>query len=176
MTSNPASEIASLLQSSSVNKNPDPSKDLSPSTAASKKTPVQPSVAQAHHRPRRTRSRSSKRLPTSSASGECSGEDIPISILQPLPRTQTHFPLPDLRFEQSYLSRINTCSSTWSIAWVTFLDQVLFPLVQGIGWNVILSGWRHYNRGVKFQGHGVGARMRRWWWDVNKWKLPSRGQ
>jgi hypothetical protein len=41
-------------------------------------------------------------------------------------------------------------------------------------WTLILSGWRHVNRSSKFSGRGVGARLRRWWWGVNKWQIPDR--
>lgn len=40
-------------------------------------------------------------------------------------------------------------------------------------WTLLLSGWRHFNRSTKFSGHGAGARLRRWWWGVNNWKLPE---
>jgi hypothetical protein len=44
---------------------------------------------------------------------------------------------------------------------------------QGVMWTLILNGWRHWNREAKFSGQGVGARIRRWWWGVNKWTLPT---
>jgi hypothetical protein len=40
-------------------------------------------------------------------------------------------------------------------------------------WTLILNGWRHWNREAKFSGQSVGARIRRWWWGVNKWTLPT---
>lgn len=36
-----------------------------------------------------------------------------------------------------------------------------------------MFGWRHWNRGTKFRGRGVGAKVRKWWWGVNNWKLPE---
>ncbi|KAI7003617.1 hypothetical protein KC362_g19003, partial [Hortaea werneckii] len=27
--------------------------------------------------------------------------------------------------------------------------------------------------GTKFSGQTVGAKIRRWWWGVNKWKVPE---
>ncbi|KAF3901809.1 hypothetical protein AA313_de0206107 [Arthrobotrys entomopaga] len=86
-------------------------------------------------------------------------------------------PLPDLRFEQSYLASIKDATEKkkyWLIALITVRDQLLFPLIQGCLWNLALSGWRYWNRGVKFRGEGVGARVRRWWWQVNGWEYPTR--
>lgn len=44
---------------------------------------------------------------------------------------------------------------------------------QGVVWTLILSGWRHWNRSAKFSGQTVGAKIRRWWWGVNNWKIPE---
>lgn len=48
------------------------------------------------------------------------------------------------------------------------------PLSQGLVYNLALFGWRAWNTDVAFQGAGVGARVRRWWWGVNNWKLPGQ--
>lgn len=29
------------------------------------------------------------------------------------------------------------------------------------------------NRGTKFTGQTLGARVRNWWWKVNNWKIPA---
>lgn len=55
-------------------------------------------------------------------------------------------------------------------------DQVLLPLTQGILWNLAMHGWRFWNRGAKFSGKGVGAKIRRWWWDVNNWQMPKEAK
>ena len=47
------------------------------------------------------------------------------------------------------------------------------PLVQGTAWALIVAGWRHWNGAAKFSGQTVGAKIRRWWWGVNNWDLPS---
>ncbi|KAI5820034.1 hypothetical protein BZA77DRAFT_302851 [Pyronema omphalodes] len=84
-------------------------------------------------------------------------------------------PLPDLRFEQSYLASLAPADGVWwKIVLITLKDQVMLPLLQGVGFNLALFGWRHWNRGVKFHGMGLGAKVRRWWWGVNNWKLPER--
>lgn len=158
MAHNPANDLASILQSASIKRHPSPTHDLNPSTTASIKRPV-------HLRQQSLRNdrRSS------------SDHDIPVSILDPQPRTSTLPPLPDLRFEQSYLARIKTCTSNREVAWVTFVDHVFMPLSQGLVWNLLLFGWRSWNTNVKFRGKGVGARIRRWWWGVNNWTVPDTG-
>ncbi len=47
------------------------------------------------------------------------------------------------------------------------------PLVQGIAWTLAVAGWKHWNRAATFSGHTVGAKIRRWWWNVNNWQLPK---
>lgn len=49
----------------------------------------------------------------------------------------------------------------------------MMPLVQGLAWTLIVSGWKHWNRAANFSGQTVGAKIRRWWWGVNGWKLPE---
>ena len=49
------------------------------------------------------------------------------------------------------------------------------PLTQGIVWNLAMLGWRFWNRGANLRGAGLGARFRRWWWEVNNWKVPAEG-
>lgn len=58
---------------------------------------------------------------------------------------------------------------------MTVRDQLVLPLVQGMMWNLAVYGWRYWNGGVKFVGEGVGARVRRWWWGVNGWRIPEQG-
>ncbi|KAL8939643.1 MAG: hypothetical protein Q9216_003251 [Gyalolechia sp. 2 TL-2023] len=149
----PVVDIASAIQSASIKRNPDPAHDLNPSTAASTKKPVSP-----------TTSISSK------------ADSIPESAVRPIPRRANLPPLPDMRFEQSYLASLQGAESWWSIAWITGRDQVVLPLVQGMLWTLLLSGWRYWNRGAQFQGANLGSRVRRWWWGVNNWKVPEETQ
>jgi hypothetical protein len=51
--------------------------------------------------------------------------------------------------------------------------QVILCFTQGMIWTLALNGWRHWNRSAKFSGQSVGARIRRWWWGVNNWKIPN---
>ena len=54
-------------------------------------------------------------------------------------------------------------------------DQMLLPLLQGTLWTLAIAGWRHWHRGANHVGQGIGARLRRWWWEVNQWEQPKEG-
>ncbi|EAT90193.2 hypothetical protein SNOG_01981 [Parastagonospora nodorum SN15] len=149
-------EIASTLQGASINRHPSPRHDLNPSTAASEKQPV---TLDPYADP--------------DADSDLAEDEIPVSILNPIPRKQNMPPLPDLRFEQSYLKSIESAKSWKDVLWITLKDQVIFCFAQGVLWTLVLSGWRHWNRSAKFSGQGVGAKIRRWWWGVNNWKVPD---
>ncbi|KAL8836852.1 MAG: hypothetical protein Q9170_002743 [Blastenia crenularia] len=149
----PVVDIASAIQSASIKHHPDPAHDLNPSTAASSKKPVSPD-----------------------ASVSSRADSIPASVVRPVPRRTNLPPLPDMRFEQSYLASLQGAESWWSIAWITGRDQVILPLVQGMLWTLLLSGWRYWNRGAQFQGATLGSKVRRWWWGVNHWKIPEETQ
>ena len=43
-------------------------------------------------------------------------------------------------------------------------------------WTLLLSGWRYWNRGAHFKGATLGSKVRRWWWNVNNWKIPEETQ
>ncbi|KAL2052792.1 hypothetical protein ABVK25_007033 [Lepraria finkii] len=144
-------DIASTIQSASIKHYPDPAHDLNPSTAASEKRPVSPT--------------------SSISSSEAS---IPEYVLKPIPRRSNLPPLPDLRFEQSYLASLEGAETYWRIAWITGRDQMLLPLVQGMLWTLALSGWRYWNKGAAFSGQSFGARVRKWWWGVNNWDIPPQ--
>ncbi len=52
-------------------------------------------------------------------------DEIPISVLRPRPRERSSYPpMPDLRFEQSYLHSLAKADTWWKVAWVTVRDQV----------------------------------------------------
>ena len=88
MQSDIPGEITSAIQSASIKRHPSPRHDLNPSTAASAKQPV---YLDDNH---------------SDVDSDMAHDQIPISVLNPIPRKQTMPPLPDLRFEQSYLKSI----------------------------------------------------------------------
>lgn len=144
--------IASTIQSASLNRHPSSAHDLNPSTAASSKQPVSPTISIS------------------------SDDSIPYSTLKPVPRKSNLPPLPDLRFEQSYLASLRDVDNWKGVLWVTGRDQVVLPLVQGMLWTLGLAGWRYWNRSAKFSGASVGSRVRRWWWGVNNWEIPTKTQ
>ena len=151
----PIPEIVSTIQSASIKRHPSPHHDINPSTAASRKEPVIfPSPPDS---------------PVSGASIHSSALDAP----QPAPRKANLPPLPDLRFEQSYLASLKDTKNNWEIAYITVRDQVFMPLAQGMLWSLALSGWRHWNQNTAIQGGGLGAKVRRWWWRFNDWELPG---
>jgi hypothetical protein len=155
-SSSAVGEIASTIQSASINRHPSPAHDANPSTTASTKEPVYVST----------------RRPSTQSSVDT--DVVPLSAIRPAPRTSTLPPLPDLRFEQSYLKSLEGAQGWIGIGWITTRDQILLPLVQGLLWTLILSGWRHWNRRSKLSGNSAGARVRRWWWNVNNWDLPGK--
>ncbi|KAK6368165.1 uncharacterized protein PV06_09542 [Exophiala oligosperma] len=164
MASNPAAELASAIQSVSIKRHPSPEHDINPSTAASKKVPATLVESQSQSPPR------SRSASLSTATSEST---IPSEIIRPRPRRKSFPPIPDFRFEQSYLASIKNADTPLTVAVITIRDQVLLPLFQGVAWNLIMFGWRHWNRGTKFQGQTLGAKVRKWWWGVNNWKIPA---
>jgi hypothetical protein len=97
-------EIASTIQTASINRHPDPHQDTNQSTATSRSEAVV--------------------VGSSSAVSDIEEDEIPISILQPPPRTRSLPPLPDLRFEQSYLRSIEHANGWGAVAYITIRDQV----------------------------------------------------
>ncbi|OJJ87178.1 DUF1770 domain-containing protein [Aspergillus glaucus CBS 516.65] len=150
----PASEIAGTVQAASVNPDPSPAHDINPTTSASEK----------------------QHVPESAIMDDT--DSIPSDVVDPsrMVRTmvrQKHLPpLPDLRFEQSYLASLKDADTWGRVAWITIRDQVILPLVQGTLWTLALSGWRYWNRNASLSGRTLGSRVRRWWYEVNNWKLP----
>lgn len=47
------------------------------------------------------------------------------------------------------------------------------PLLQGTLWTLLVCGFRYSNRAATMNGQTVGAKIRRWWWGVNNWKVPG---
>jgi hypothetical protein len=123
-------EIAETIQTASINRAPSPSHDLNPSTAASQKEPVT-------LRPNPASDSSLEKLSFDDDEDGIDGEeeeDIPYSVLEPTPRRQSFGPLPDLRFEQSYLASIAGADSTWKILAITVRDQV-YNYIQLEAWD-----------------------------------------
>lgn len=117
-------QIAETIQTASINRAPSPSHDINPSTAASAKQPV-------------TLSSSSpdKYVYDDDIDIDIDEEedDIPYNVLKPTPRRASLPPLPDLRFEQSYLASISHAETNWRVAYITIRDQVRPPLLLLVG-------------------------------------------
>ena len=115
-------QIAETIQTAHINRDPSSQHDINPSTAASRKEPVtleEHPISDLHDE--------------GIDEGDEDEEDIPYSVVRPKRRTSHLPPLPDLRFEQSYLHSISQANSWWRIAWITTRDQVgkrrLLPVV-----------------------------------------------
>ncbi|KAM7215814.1 Fungal protein of unknown function (DUF1770) domain containing protein [Rhypophila decipiens] len=105
-------------------------------------------------------------------------ETQPFSILHGKSRSRRgrHLPpLPDLRYEQSYLHSIREADTWWKIGLITARDQVMMPFAQGILYNLGICGWQYWNRNARVHGSSLGARLRRWWYGVNNWPIPPPG-
>lgn len=119
-------QLAETLQTAHINRSPSPKHDINPSTAASKKEPV--TVSDSHP---------INDFLDDDDEEEFDEEDIPYSVLRPTKRSAHLPPLPDLRFEQSYLHSIANADRWWKVAWITARDQVSFN--DGV-WGE--TGWR----------------------------------
>lgn len=148
-----AIQVAETLQTAHIKHNPDPSHDRAPSTSMDSKRPVDLAATSPSDDP-----------DVLSDIEDADEDEIPVSILRPTPRRPQMPPLPDMRFEQSYLASIKDCAGWQGVAYVTVRDQVLMPFVQGTAWALIVAGWRHWNGAASFKGRTIGSRIRRWWW------------
>jgi len=123
MSSSLPLQVAETIQTASINRDPSPTHDLNPSTAASAKEPVtvSPNVP--------AFGSSLNKYNYDEDDGidvENEEEDIPYSVLKPVPRRASFGPLPDLRFEQSYLASIAGADTRWRVAYITIRDQVRY--------------------------------------------------
>lgn len=100
-----AIQAAETIQTAHIEHSPDVAHNVAPSTAADRKERVEldadPDVA-----------------------SDVDEDEIPVSILRPTPRKPTMPPLPDLRFEQSYLASIKDAKGWQGVAFITMRDQV----------------------------------------------------
>ncbi|KAJ5536354.1 hypothetical protein N7513_009540 [Penicillium frequentans] len=141
-------EIPEIIQTASIQHNPSAEHDINPATAASEKYPV-------------------VEAPASEAGSLASDIVDEHRVIRPVRRHQTLPPLPDLRFEQSYLASLKD-ADTWGAGGLDYRER------PGTVWTLALSGWKFWNRNASLSGQTVGSRIRRWWYDVNNWKLPPK--
>ncbi|KAI1213109.1 DUF1770-domain-containing protein [Annulohypoxylon truncatum] len=167
-------QIAETIQTAHIQRAPSPRHDLNPSSSMSEKRPVRLSSSSRHHRRRSHDSIDDvDDIDDGDDEEEDDDEDIPISVLRPRPRTRSFPPMPDLRFEQSYLHSISKADTWWRVGWITVRDQIMMPFAQGVLYNLAICGWHHWNKNARLSGNSTGARLRRWWYGVNKWPLPA---
>ncbi|KAH6850096.1 hypothetical protein B0I37DRAFT_370727 [Chaetomium sp. MPI-CAGE-AT-0009] len=113
-------QLAETVQTAHINREPSPRHDLNPSTAASRKEPVR-------LEPVAPEDGSADEEGSSADDEEDETEDEKIyhrSRITPRPRRHNFPPMPDLRFEQSYLSSIRNADTWWKVGWITARDQV----------------------------------------------------
>jgi DNA repair and recombination protein RAD54B len=112
-----ATEIASTLQSASLNRHPSPTRDMNPtSQLAGAREPV--TLTNPDDDDDEAADGLDERAPSIAT------DEVPLSAIRPLPRTQNLPPLPDLRFEQSYLRSLEGTKGWTGVAYVTIRDQV----------------------------------------------------
>ena len=102
-----AIQAAETLQTAHINQRPSIEHDLAPSTAADSKAPVRIDID-----------------PSLEVQSDVDDDEVPLSVLQPIPRRPQMPPLPDLRFEQSYLASIKNAQNWQMVAYITVRDQV----------------------------------------------------
>ncbi|CAK7565492.1 MAG: hypothetical protein SEPTF4163_003409 [Sporothrix epigloea] len=200
MSSSIPLQIAETVQTAHIVHSPSAERDLAPSTAADTREPIV--IAADSEQDRRQQPAKNHILKADPLEldpfddgdlGEDEDEDSPYSVIRPWDPTakrNSHFnhvgrgshrphqqlpPLPDLRFEQSYLRSIAAADTWWKVGMVTVRDQVLMPFTQGLLYNLAVCGWHYWNRSAKLSGQSLGARVRRWWWGVNNWTIPGTG-
>lgn len=116
-------QLAETIQTAHIQRNPSPRHDLNPSTAASKKTPV--TLEPVFRDDGGIDDIDDRDRSDDEDEDEYEDEHYPSRVI-PRPRQPRHHlpPLPDLRFEQSYLSSIRNADTWWKIGLITVRDQV----------------------------------------------------
>jgi Autophagy receptor ATG43 len=156
---------------------PSPSRDIVPPTSADRPLvsivrDALPSIqfsssrANLHHLSQRHHSEDEDDDETVS---EISLEDSPHPSSSSKPRRPNLPPIPDLRFEQSYLKQLEAAKGSvmWMII-ITIREQVLFPGVQGFLWALGLAGIRTLRTRQAESGRGVGSWLRDWFGRLGK--------
>ena len=164
MASSVPLQVAETIQTAHINRHPSPAHDLNPSTAASRKEPVT-IVSEKRH----------ENFYPDEGIDESEEEDEDEVDYRVRSKGRRHHlpPLPDLRYEQSYLHGIRNADTWWKVALITARDQVMMPFMQGVLYNLAICGWQFYNRNAQIRGSSLGAKVRRWWYGVNNWPIPS---
>jgi len=143
------------VQDSHIVHDPSPSRDVAPSTSADR-PPISifheglPSMQFASSRSalyllsqQRQQAPSEDDQDDDSASSRTSDEDARHPQSPPKSRRRHLPPIPDLRFEQSYLKQLQAAKGSifWMII-ITIREQVLLPGIQGFVWALGIAGIR----------------------------------
>lgn len=84
----------------------------------------------------------------------------------------TRMPMPDMRFEQSYLASIANAKGNWmKIVWITVRGQFIAPFMQGLLYALAVQGLRNWLKGVGTNGYTLGKGLRDWWLKINNVNL-----
>jgi len=162
------------VQDSHIIRHPSPPRDIAPSTSADH-APVSivrdslPSIqfSSSHadlHRlsqPQPRHHRLEEDIGDDETVSEISLEDSPPPTSKPKPQLPPRPPIPDLRFEQSYLKGLEAAKG--SVMWmviITIRDQVLFPGLQGFVWALGMAGLRTFRTRQAESGATWGGWLR----------------
>lgn len=121
------SEIAGTIQAGHIARHPDPLFDNAPATAADTREPISIHNLR-QHQTNHSEYKGQDIDVDIEEDDDDDDTDVPYSVLRPASRTQGLPPLPDLRFEQSYLHSISKADKWWKVALITLRDQVCCPL------------------------------------------------
>lgn len=131
-------QVAETIQTAHINRAPSAQHDLNPSTAADMREPVH----------------------LEKDAGDEDEDDIPVSVLRPARRFSHLPPIPDLRFEQSYLHSIQDAKSWWMVAWITTRDQVRFRRpMRVIDLDQVVADANHVPPFAASDAHVAGCRL-----------------
>jgi hypothetical protein len=123
-------QIAETIQTAHIKREPSPSHDINPSTAASKREPASLQTQTSH-------SQHHDSLIPDDGIDEDDDEDeyahsetetdeeSDYNVVKSRPRRNIHQlpPIPDLRYEQSYLHSIRNADTWWKVVLITARDQ-----------------------------------------------------
>lgn len=122
-------QIAETVQTAHIKREPSPSHDINPSTAASKREPasVQSHSQQQHHHDSLIPDDGIDEGEDEYAQSEITetDEESDYNVVKSRPRRNLHQlpPIPDLRYEQSYLHSIRNADRWWKVVLITARDQ-----------------------------------------------------
>jgi len=159
------------IQDSHIIRHPSPSRDVAPSTSADQQPVTIPRRAFPSIQFSSSRA-DLNRLAQQVEEEEAEETESEISLdesahrhhhrhRRPKPRRPPLPPLPDLRFEQSYLKQLEGAKGSvfWMVI-ITIREQVLFPGLQGFLWALALTGIRTIRTNQAESGRTFGGWLR----------------